>query len=153
MNIKNIFTILITCTLALTFISCGDEENSTPSLNGTWSGGLIQPEFGTLNTTLTFSGITDTSGNGSGSFLTEESDLSNCNSDSFICERLSCSFNLNFVSLQNGVYNIDQILGADRSTCGDGFFEITVRNDNEISVLWYQEAFPDNQARGTLTRN
>ena len=47
---------------------------------------------------------------------------------------------------------MDQIFGADRSTCGDGFFEIIIRNEKEVSVPWFQEAFPDNQARGILIR-
>lgn len=137
--------------LLLFMSSCSSEEEANPSdqLVGTWTGGLNQPDFGVLETTLNIRSLEVSSSTGSGAFST--TDVSNCDDAQFICEPLMCNFNLILLSSAGSRFEIDQIL-IGSSTCGDGIFEITVVNDNAIDVVWYQEAFPDNRASGRLSK-
>ena len=139
--------------LSLTFLmlcACGDDEDSNNSLVGTWTGTLNQPDYGNLQTSLIISSIDQNSGSGTGMYSSDENDILNCDDQIFVCEPLFCNFNLTLISSNGNFYEFDQTL-LGTSTCGDGTFEITQTGDNRISVEWYEESFPENRARGTLT--
>ena len=143
--------LIICISIILAFSSCSSDEEINPDdqLIGTWQGGLTQPDFGVLTTTLTITSLEAPGSSGSGSFST--TDLSNCDNVQFFCEPLMCSFNLSFLSSTGSRFELDQML-IGTSTCGDGIFEVTLVNDNAIDVIWYEEAFPDNRATGRLSK-
>jgi len=148
---KNTIIYLLSISFLLLFSSCSSDEEINPDdqLIGTWKGGLTQPDFGVLETTLNITSLGMSGSSGSGTFST--TDLSNCDDTQFFCEPLMCSFSLSFLSSVGRTYKIDQILSGT-STCGDGLFEVTSVNENTIDVVWYEEAFPDNRATGRLSK-
>lgn len=140
------------CVFCLLIISCEkDSLSADDSLIGSWKGTLIQPQFGELVTVLNISSSDLSTSAGTGSY--NSGDISVCDDNIFNCIPLACTFNLKVLSKSGaGFFELDQMLIETNSTCGDGIFEITSVNNNKIDVLWYQEEFPDNKARGSLTR-
>jgi hypothetical protein len=146
---NNVFPIL-TAFFCLTSCSKSGDPTKESNLAGSWSGTIIQPEFGELITTFTISNTTVAGQSGSG--IIKSGDISVCDNSQFNCIPLACSFKLSVFSISGDFYEIDQILNETNTTCGDGTFEVTALNENSIKVVWYEEAFPDNRATGTLTR-
>ncbi len=140
--------------LSCMFISsCSDsvEVSDEDLLIGTWTGGLIQPDFGTLHTEFRITSLDKNSGRGSGSFRSEAADITNCDDVQFNCSPLSCDFTITLLSLSGGLYEFDQIVDTNTG-CGDGKFEIRLSGDDRITVIWYEESFPINRATGTLEK-
>jgi hypothetical protein len=138
--------------LISSMISCSksDDPSSDSNIIGSWSGTIIQPEFGELITDFTINSSSLNSQSGSGTF--KSGDISVCDNSQFNCIPLACSFKLSVFSMSGDFYEIDQILNETNTTCGDGIFEVTSVNKNSMTVTWYQEEFPENRATGTLTR-
>ncbi|MCP9768327.1 hypothetical protein EGI22_10415 [Lacihabitans sp. LS3-19] len=145
--------ILLLFTISVILNSCS--KTTDPGLEnnvlGVWQGILIEPQFGELITNLTINNTTLNGQSGSGSF--KSGDISVCNDNLFNCVPLACTFNLSLLSTSgSSFYELGQILIETNSTCGDGIFEVTIVDENNLSVKWYQEEFPENIGRGNLTR-
>lgn len=148
MKTKWILLILLISGFVLT--SCSESSDPKTAITGTWKGTIVQPEFGELITVLNINSTTLNAQNGTGSFTS--GDISVCDDTQFNCIPLACTFNLSLKSMSDKFYEMDQMLIETNSTCGDGIFEITYVNDNNINVVWYEELYPDNRATGKLTK-
>ena len=149
---KSTYSLFAIISLSLfVFSACSDDAADDLTLVGNWSGTLDQPDYGSLQTELNIVSLSASTGEGNGSFRSEAEDIEGCDDLQFVCEPLFCNFNLSLIMSSGSNYEFDQLL-IGTSTCGDGIFEITYVNDNRINVVWYQEAFTDNRAQGSLTR-
>ncbi|AWW00460.1 hypothetical protein [Arcticibacterium luteifluviistationis] len=134
----------------LSSCSKSDEPNKESNVTGSWSGIIVQPEFGELLVGFSINNTTLNGQTGTGTFTS--GDISVCDPSQFNCTPLACSFNLSTFSMSGNFYEIDQIINKTNTTCGDGTFEVTALSENSIKVVWFEEAFPENRATGTLTR-
>ena len=132
--------------------SCSESDDPVKESNvtGSWSGIIIQPYFGELLVDFSINNTSLNGQSGTGSF--KSGDISVCDENQFNCVPLACSFNLSIFSMSGDFYEIDQVLNETNTTCGDGVFEATLISDNELSLVWYEEEYPENKAMGILTR-
>lgn len=148
MNMRHLFFLI---TIAALFLSsCSSEETPEEQLIGSWSGQVLQDDYGFVQTDITFAKVS-----------TEETvatisyginDKSQCNNDIYFCDEPSrgCSTTWTYLGFNGGVYSFTEQPIDD--VCAPGMITLRLQSDNKLTYRFVGTENADITASGTLDR-
>lgn len=141
---------LIVILFSLILVSCSSESTPEEQLIGSWSGQLLQDDYGFFQTDITFTKISTEETEATISYGIN--DKSQCNNDIYFCDLPSqaCSASWTYLGFNGGVYSFSEQPIGD--VCAPGMITLRLQSDNELAYRFVGTEDALITGSGTLER-
>lgn len=134
----------------IAFSSCSSEETPEERILGTWTGSILEPEFGFFQADITLTKVSSTETIAQISYGANDKSL--CNNDIFFCDDPSeaCAPTWMYNGFANETYTfLETPIGT---FCAPGLVTLRFQSDDVLSYDFVGTEEPDITSSGTLNR-
>jgi len=148
---RHYFLSLLALSILISFSSCSSEETPEERLLGSWTGSILEDNYGFFQADITFSEVSLAETIARISYGANDKSL--CNNDIFFCDEPSeaCNPTWTYRGFNSGAYNFFERPNGD--FCAPGNITLRLLSNDELSYRFIGSENADIMAAGSLIRN